>query len=182
MCISNPKQIKNLEDFISSVLKLGKKYKNFLIYSQNMEYIEENDLIFHSTYIQKNEYKLDKQECLLYLVPQNFIFFNEQPSVVNRLPLDENFCTIQSKYNIRNFNVTLIKYENEIYEFINDNGLDYICLLYEYIYQFAENYYNFTNTKEDFEKNQGSYLKYITIIIKDTLFIVKNTFIEFSFL
>ena len=176
MCISNPKQIKNLDDFISSVLKLGKKYKNFLIYSQNMEYIEENDLIFHSTYIQKNEYKLDKQECLLYLVPQNFIFFNEQPSVVNRIPFDENFCTLQNNYNIRNFNVTLTKYENEIYEFINDNGLDYICLLYEYIYQFAENYYNSNKSEEDIENDQKSYLIYITNIFKDTLFIIEKIY------
>ena len=178
ICISNPKNVKNLNEFISSVIKLGNKYKNFLLFCQNMEYIEENELIFQTKNQQNIDYKLDKQECLLYIIPQNFIFFNEQPSVVNRLPFDENFCTIQSKYNIRNFNVTLIKYENEIYEFINDNGLDYICLLYEYIYQFAENYYNFTNTKEDFEKNQGSYLKYITIIIKDTLFIVKNIYNE----
>ena len=56
---------------------------------------------------------------MLYLVPQNFIFFNEQPSVVNRIPFDEIFWTLQNNSNIRNFNVTLTKYENEIYEFIN---------------------------------------------------------------
>ena len=178
VCISNPKQTNNLEDFISFVLKLGKKYKNFLIFSQNMEYIEEDDLIFQTNNIQNKEYKLDKQECLLYLIPQNFIFFNAQPSVVNRLPFDENFCTIQDNYNIRNFNVTLIKYENEIYEFINDNGLDYICLLYEYIYQFAENYYNSNNSKENIEKDQKIYLKYITNIFKDTLFIIEKIYHE----
>ena len=75
---------------------------------------KEEDLIFHTKKIDNIKYKIDKEECLLYMIPQNFLFFNNQSGIINRLPSDDNFCNIQGNYNIQNINVTLFKYRKDI--------------------------------------------------------------------
>ena len=181
MILANPKQSENITDFISSILNLESKYINYIPICSKLEYIESDDIIFKVKNTSKIKYQTDKIECLLYLVPKNFIFFNNTANANNPLPLDENFCTIQKDYNIKNFNVSLIKNENGIREFVKDNGLDYICLLYEYIYQFSENFFNSRIFPEEtIKKEKNNYLKYITNIFKDTLFIIKNIYHEIN--
>ena len=168
--LRNPKQ---LNDFITSVLKMKDKYKYYIDICKNWEFIEEDDLIFQNEEKYDINYKIDKVDCLLYIIPKNYRFFNEKSSIVNRLLFEDSICTIQDNYYINCFNVSIVKYENEIKEFIKDNGLDYICLLYEYIYQFSENYFNTNIYKErDFEKNKNLFIKYIFLIFKKTLFII----------
>ena len=178
MILPNPKNTKFINDFISLVLKLEKQYMNYIRFCQYLEYIEEEELIFQTKNIDKIDYKIDKDECLLYLSPRSFRFFIWQPGVANKLPIDDNFCFVQDNYTIHNFNVSSITYEKEINEFINSNGLDYICLLYEYIYQFSENFYNNFKSEEEIKKNQIFFLKYITDIFKDTLFIIGKIYNE----
>ena len=179
MIISNPKQSKMINDFISSVLLLGRKYIYYIPICLGLDFIEGDDIIFNTQNIRNINYKLDKVECLLYLIPKNLIFFNEKTSVEKRLPIIDNFCSIQENYIIQNFNVSLVKYEKGIYEFIKDNGLDYICLLYEYIYQFSEHFFNSGIYKEnDIKKEINHYLKYIIIIFKETLNIIKEVYNE----
>ena len=179
MILTNPKQSKNIDDFISSILNLESKYINYIPICLNLDMIEADDIIFKTKYISHIKYKIDKNECLLYLVPKNFIFFNQTSSAVNPLPIDENFCTIQKNYNIQNFNVSLIKNKNGIHEFIKDNGLDYICLLFEYIYQFSENFFNSGIISDEIiEKEVNNYLNYITNIFKDSLFIIEKIYHE----
>ena len=115
---------------------------NYIRFCKYLDYIEEEELIFQTKNVYKIEHKIDMEECLLYLSPKNFRFFVWQPGVANKLPIDDDYCHIQDNYTIQNFNVPSITYEKVINEFINSNGLDYICLLYEYIYQFSENFYN----------------------------------------
>ena len=176
--LSNPKQVKLIDEFIKAVLKLGYRYKNYIHFCLNMEFIEQDEMLFQ---IKEKEikYKLDKVECLLYLIPQNFRFFNEHSSVINQIPIDDNFCAIQESYNIQNLNVSIVKYKNDIYEFIRDNGLDYICLLYEYINQFAEHFFNSGQLDiDDIDNNKDIFLKYITSIFKETLFIIEKIYHE----
>ena len=179
MIISNPKQSKMINEFISSVLLLGRKYIYYIPICLGLDFIEGDDIIFNMQNIRNINYKLDKVECLLYLIPKNLIFFNEKSSVEKRLPIYDNFCSTQENYIIQNFNVSLVKYEKGIYEFIKDNGLDYICLLYEYIYQFSEHFFNSGIYKEnDIKKEIHHYLKYIIIIFKETLNIIKEVYNE----
>ena len=179
MILTNPKQSKNIDDFISSILNLESKYVNYIPICLNLDMIEVDDIIFKTKNISNIKYKIDKIECLLYLVPKNFIFFNQTSSAVNPLPIDENFCTIQKNYNIQNFNVSLIQNENGIHEFIKDNGLDYICLLYEYIYQFSENFFNSGIISEEIiEKEINNYLNYIYNIFKYSLLIIEKIYHE----
>ena len=179
MIISNPKQSKMINDFITSVLLLGKKYINYIPLCLDLDFIEEDDVIFKTKNIQTVNYKLDKLECLLYLIPKNFIFFNEKSSMEKRLPIADNFCNIQDNYIIQNFNVSLIKYEKGIYAFVKDNGLDYICLLYEYIYQFSEHFFNSGIYEEkNIKKEINHYMKYIIIIFKETLKIIEKIYNE----
>ena len=178
MILSNPKKSDYLNDFIDSVLNLENNYKDYITFCRNIEFIKEEDLIFHTKKIDNIKYKIDKEECLLYMIPQNFLFFNNQSGIINRLPSDDNFCNIQGNYNIQNINVTLFKYRKDIYEFINDNGLDYISLLYEYLYQFSEYYFNSFIPEEEIKKNKNTFLKYITVIFKDSLFIIEKIYHE----
>ena len=178
MILPNPKNTKFINDFISSVLKLDKQYMNYIRFCKYLDYIEEEELIFQTKNVYKIEHKIDMEECLLYLSPKNFRFFVWQPGVANKLPIDDDYCHIQDNYTIQNFNVPSITYEKVINEFINSNGLDYICLLYEYIYQFSENFYNTLEPEDEIKKNQIFFLKYITNVFKDTLFIIGKIYQE----
>ena len=178
MILSNPKQSKVIEDFITSVLKLGKNYIKYIPLCLNLDFIEEDELIFQNKKKSELKYKLDNIECLLYLIPQNFISFNEQSGVVNKLPIDDNYCSIQENYNIQIFKVSIAKYENGFQEFIKDNGLDYICLLYEYIYQLSANLFNIEIKTEDNKKFLNTFLKYIIIIFKETMSILEKIYNE----
>ena len=100
-------------------------------------------------------------------MPDHFRFFSDKSRVVNHLPNIDSICKYQRSYNIYNLNITLIKHEQGINNFLMDNGLNYICLLYEYIYQFYENYFReeaqdnkyFENDKEIVKKMIFSILK-----------------------
>ena len=179
MILSNPKQSKFVNDFTSSVLNLGRKYIKYIQICLNLEIIEADEIIFNVNDETEIIYKMDKIECLLYLTPKNFLFFNVQSGVGKRLLADDNFCIVQENYIIQNFNVSWVKYEKGIYEFIKNNGLDYICLIYEYIYQFSENFFNSGIIDEnDIKKEMNDYLKYITIIFKETLIIIEKIYHE----
>ena len=75
----------------------------------------------------------------------------------------------------------MIKHEQGIINFLMDNGLNYICLLYEYIYQFAENY-----TREGIQENneideyKDIIKKMIISIIRKTLFILEKNHNEIN--
>ena len=76
------------------------------------------------------DYKFEKIECLLYIIPEKFRFFNCKSSVVNHFTNIDSICKLQRDYNVYNLNTTLIRHEQGIINFIMDNGLYYICLLF----------------------------------------------------
>ena len=63
-----------------------------------------------------------------------------------------------------------------------NNGLNYICLLYEYIYQFSENYNREEFKENNYEQDKNYIMKMIYSIFKKTLFIVDKSFNEINVL
>ena len=179
--LKNPKNSKESIKFINSVLKLEKNYINYIFLNDNSNFLAENDIYLKNNKINELDYNLEEIEFLLYLMPDNFRFFSEKSRVVNHLPNIDGICKYQRKYNIYNLNVSLIKHEQGIINFLMDNGLNYICLLYEYIYQFAENY-----TREEIQENneideyKDILIKMIVSIIKKTLFILEKNYNEIN--
>ena len=175
--VRNPKNSNELNEFISSVLKLESNYINFIFFVKNSNYFSQKDIYCQSNINNNFDYKLEKIECLLYLIPETFRFFSDKSSLVNHFPNINNICKIQRDYNIYNLNTTLVKHEQGIANFIMDNGLSYICLLYEYIYQFIENYLS-EDIKENnsYQEDQDIFMKMIVSIFKKTLFIIKKSY------
>ena len=168
--VKNPKNSKELKEFISSILKLGANYKNFLFLNKNSNYYSENLIHFQNNKEKELNFKSEEIECLLYLIPEIFPFFSNKSRIVNHLPNIDCICPIQRSYNIYNLNITLIKHEQGIINFIIGNGLNYICLLYEYIYQL---YF-----QEQFIENNDIFEKMILSIFKKTLFILEKSYHE----
>lgn len=173
--VKNPKDSKELNESILSILKLESNYKNFLFYNKN--YGSEIGLYFQENANYELNSKFENCECLLYLVPETFCFFSKKNISPNHLPNIDSICKIQRTYNIYKLNITLVKHEKGLLNFIMDNGLNYICLLYEYIYQFSENY----NREEminnnSFKEDKDIISKLIISIFKKTLFIVEKSY------
>ena len=179
--IRNPKNSKDLNNFISSVLKLESNYRNYIYLNKNTNYISEKEISFKKNNIYELDYKLEKLDFIIYLIPDLFRFFSDKSRVVNHLPNIDCICKYQKSFNIYNLNVTLIKHEQGIIDFIMDNGLNYICLIYEYIYQFYQ-YYLRDEVKEnkDYQNDKEIFRKMIFSIIKKTLFIIENSYKEIS--
>ena len=83
------------------------------------------------------------------------------------LPNIGDICLTQQYYEINALNITLLKQEKTNINFINENGLDYICLLYEYIYQYLR---HLEESEDDFIDKFTK--KNFISIIKKTLFII----------
>ena len=173
--VKNPKDSKDLNEFISSILKLESNYRNFMFYNKN--YNSEIALYFQENANHELYSKFENNECLLYLVPEILCFFSKKTSLPNHLPNIDSICKIQRTYNIYKLNITLVKHEKGLLNFIMDNGLNYICLLYEYIYQFSENY-NREEIKNNnsFKEDKDIMTKFIISIFKKTLFIIEKSY------
>ena len=176
---SNAKEIK-LNELISLIFKLQKDYQYFIFLEPNSNYSFEyrnyfqNNIILNKT--RKKLEKISSFECFLYLTPDIINLFHEEVDKKNNLPDIGIICPNQKNYIINNLNITLIKYEQGIFNFIMDNGLNYICLLYEYIYQFLRNYEERNNNI--FIEDINFIYKLIASTFKKTLFIIENFYSE----
>ena len=179
---SNTKEVKNNDLIVLFLKYLQKNYPNFIFLEPNSTYSLDYINHFHNKISNNNTIKyfekFNEFECYLYLTPDILYYFNEIPDNKNTLADIGDICPNQKSYKINNINVTLIKYEQGIINFIMDNGLNYICLLYEYIYQLMENYYK--NEYNSFINNKDLLNKLIVSIFKKTLFILKIIYSEIN--
>ena len=171
-------------DIIQLTLNLKNNYHNFIFLDQysnySFEYINSFNINKSNTdlaQIRKNYEKINKFDCLLYLTPDIVSFYN-QNSEKNHLPNVGYVSKYQKIYEIINLNVTLVKNDQGMINFITDNGISYICLLYEYIYQFLRNY---TEQKDEFliQNNELVY-KIISSILKETLGSLERIHYQFN--
>ena len=173
-----------IPDIIQLTLNLKNNYHNFIFLDQysnySFEYINSFNTIQNNNdlaQIRKSFEKINKFDCLLYLTPDIVSFYNEK-SGKNHLPNVGYVSKYQKIYEIINLNVTLVKYDQGLTNFIMDNGLSYICLLYEYIYQFLRNY---IEQKDEFlNQNNELIYKKISSILKETLSALERIYYQFN--
>ena len=155
--IKNNEVQKKIAQIIYKILNLKEKYPFFIYslckdsiykldYMDNFKYYynydkEQLDLQHFNLFNNINELK-EKFECLLYLTPSVIEYYSdmkESPFDKYYLPIVPNICEIQKYYNISALNISLIKYDNIPIDFLMNNGLYFICLQYEYLYQLVIN-------------------------------------------
>ena len=102
----------------------------------------------------RNELK-NKFECIFFLSPSVIeSYSNMQESNFHKyfLPLVPNICETQNNYNIIELNISLIKKESIFNFFLMSNGLYFICLQFEYLYQLSFNIYKKTENIDNQDK------------------------------
>ena len=188
-----PEISKKIAKIIYKILNLKEKYP-YIIYSlckdsiykfdymDNFKYYynfdkEQLDIQNFNMFNNINELK-DKFDCLIYLTPSIFEYHSDmKESSFDKygLPSVPNICENQKNYNFVELNISLIKYENIPIDFLMNNGLYFICLQYEYIYQLTinliqnnqnENYNNFLMKNEIKETINSILNNTIKILIK----------------
>ena len=162
-----------------AIFELNIYYQYFIFLKKNSNFFFENLYRFQSDDIlntSKKKFEKFNFECLLYFTPDII------KRIKNNLKLPEidDISTMQKDFNINKINITLIKHEFSNNNFINENGLNYICLLYEYIYQFLCNEEKYCD-KITFEE-LCLIDKIIVSIIKKTLYIIEKYFYELDVL
>ena len=173
--IKNPKNARDLDAFLTSVLKLESNYNNMILFMDHSFYSSENEIYYQKNLNNQIDCKLDKNDFLLYLIPETFRYLNDKSGVTNHFPNIDSICKIQRGYNIYNLNITLVKHEKGIINFIMDNGFNYIYLLYEYIYQFTENFFNEEiEVNNSYQSDKDLFFKMIASIFNKTLYILQK--------
>ena len=99
-----------------------------------------NSLYQIKNYLIKN---IKEFNCLLYLTPEILNLYNslmdkDEPLVF--LPDIPDICQNQIYFAITDMNISLTNFDSIYLDFLTNNGFDYICLIYEYFYQFSNLY------------------------------------------
>ena len=145
----NKEDEKMINKFISKLFILEDKYLD-LLYTLSEKTLYKYDCInflncyYENSDIKKNPLKLinnekkNDLECILYLNPfiiECYSYIPDQSFDKGNLPSVPNICEKQLYFLISELNISLNKDENFPINLLLSNGLYYICLQYEYIYQ-----------------------------------------------
>ena len=170
---------------INVILKLKDFYKYFpYFFSKSTNYNFDNILSYHqmrdSDSFNKIQNHLQKHikefECYLYLTPE---IINLCYSLMDKnipfayLPNIPDICEYQQYYVILDMNISLTNIDSINEEFLTNNGFNYICLIYEYFYQFSNLY---ILNKKEFDDNsiEQKIKKVITNTISKTILLLEN--------
>jgi len=173
------------EDMIDKVLDLKDNYYHFPYYTSvsttynlkdmNLFYqIEDvNSSNAMKKYFQDN---IVQSECTLYLTPQlinicNTLIGNSSSFVF--MPMVPDICESQKYYVVLEMNISMTNFDNIYETFLSINGFDYLCLIYEYFYQFSNLYLQNKDNFDLGQKEQNLKRIIINTIIK-TILILKN--------
>jgi hypothetical protein len=145
-----------------------KKDSNYFF--ENLNLFRYNNVLTNS----KEKFEKFNFECLLYLTPAilNSKKIKEGTNKNFYLPNINDICQMQKNYEIKALNITLVKHGNSNSNFISEDGLNYICLLYEYLYQFLR------HSEENKIAISKELHKIIVSIVRKTLFIIFKNFID----
>ena len=177
--IKNLSNIKDdeIRNFIKYIIKLDIYYLYFIFLKKDSNYFFENlNLFRYNNVLTNSKEKFEKFnfECLLYLTPAilNSKKIKEGTNKKFYLPNIDDICLMQKNYEIKALNITLVKHGNSNNNFISEDGINYICLLYEYLYQFLR------HSEENKIAISKELHKIIVSIVRKTLFIIFKNFID----
>ena len=179
----------NEEKIIEEILLLKEGYKDLLFYHKKKKFKKKGNIINFNQDLMDyslkrndniNVYNINTLvkpystyfECLLYLVPNCFIYFHNKNDIKKNyhLPLVSDFCNYHKEYKIKKINITLFKCNSSITNFIYDNGFNYFCLQFEYFNQMVQ--YYLTN-KEINKDNFNNIFSNETDLMKDIINCIK---------
>ena len=150
-------QLKEYYRYIIFHLNIESEFKteyslDYLSFYQNRNEINKTLNIIETIKQQsKNRYKI-----LLCLSPGllKFMDFNNKENIRNySVPKISGICENHKKIFFNDMNITIVKYDYSKEIFLMKNGFNYLCLQFEYFYQFA-NYFLLNNQKlEGVEQN-----------------------------
>ena len=173
------------EDMIDKVLDLKDNYYHFPYYTCESTIYNLRDMNFFSQiedinssnsmkkYFQDN---ITQSECTLYLTPQLINVYNSligNSSSFIFMPMVPDICESQKYYVILDINISMTNFDNIYETFLSNNGFDYLCLIYEYFYQFSNLYLQNKDNFELGQKEQNLKRIIVNTIIK-TILILKN--------
>ena len=172
--IKNLLNSKNVDIYslINNVLELKTDYPYFIFLKKELNYFFENLYLFNiNNKLSNAKEKFEKFnfECLLYLSPHLIKNLNLESKNLENI---DDICLMQKNYEIIKLNVSLVKHGNASVNFVNENGLNYLCLLYEYLYQFLR------RMKESRKIMDECVRKNIVSIVENTLCVVEVFFHE----
>ena len=175
----------NYDQVINNIFKLKDFYKYFPYFIRqkvsydfsqilNIDNLENENLFYEIREYLKNN--INEFECIFYLTPE---LLNIYYSLFDKylpfayLPEVPDICESQKDYHIHEMNISLTNFFPINLEFIKNNGFDYLCLIYEYFYQFANLY--LLNQKEfNFESIEPKLKLLFSNIINKTILILQN--------
>ena len=175
----------NYEDIIYNILKLKEYYKFFPYFICKKTkykfnnivsfYPNENDYLFSNIkkFLQKNIIEFD---CFLYLTPEIIdVYYSLMDKYLpfHYLPCVPDICESQRLDDILDMNISLTNFDSVYIDFLRNNGFDYICLIYEYFYQFS-NLYMLNKDNFKLGPSEENMKKIIINSISKTLIILKN--------
>ena len=173
------------EDMIDKVLDLKDNYYLFPYYIsstttynlRDMNPFSQNEDINSSNafrkYFQEN---ITQSECSLYLNPQLINVYNSligHSSSFIFMPIIPDICESQKYYVFLEMNISMTNFDNIYETFLSNNGFDYLCLIYEYFYQFSNLYLQNKDSFDIGNKEQNLKRIIMNTIIK-TILILKN--------
>ena len=139
-------------DIIPKILQLKDFYYYFpYFYSKTTNYQFENIISYYkindSNYFKNIKIYLQKYikefECYLYITPEIIdLYYSLKDKNIPFIYLLDipDICEYQRCFVILDINISLTNIESISEKFLNNNGFDYICLIYEYFYQFSNLY------------------------------------------
>ena len=175
----------NKNDIIKSIFDLKSLY-NFLPFFITKESVYNFDYVFEIySSEEKNLYKtrilnlkenIESFKCQLYLTPEiinvyySLYLKNNSFSEIPNIP---HISYLKNDNVIEILNVSTMIKGYILEDFLKNNGLDYICLVYEYLYQI---FYSIQKNEDEFFflQNDDNIKNNIENIIKTTLLILNN--------
>ena len=195
----------NNKSIIERILSLNECYKYIIYYLRNNEsenlsmvslnYIShfknKNDsarYINNLDFIQKESKNIYK--TIFFISPDLFKLckIKEKDNIKNLvIPSISGICEKQKEYRLNEVNTTFVRYENSKEIFLMKNGLNLLCLQFEYLFQFASYYNLFLNKSNQeniilselfYEDNKETSLKLIISIINNILLMLSKYIID----
>ena len=173
------------EDIIYNILEMKDFYKYFpYFFSSSTNYNFNNILLYYPAknevlFLNKKKYlqtNIKEFECIFYLTPDIIGLYkslNDKNLPLVYLPDVPNVCESQHFHVILEKNISLTNFDLINIYFVINNGFYYICLIYEYFYQFS-NIYITRKANFNFGSKEQNLQKTITNIINKTILILQN--------
>ena len=181
----NLKRKVDKKDVVDNILELKNLYKFFPYFLSRDTIYNFDNLLFFPSIKQKKEFKnritylqnsIESFETKLYITPEIInLYYSNHKGEGNKLDLPKipHINSNQNNNIFKNLNISTKIKSNIFSYFIRNNGLDYFCLIYEYLYQLFSIILKHKEGMNIFF-NSESIINIIKDLINKTLIVLQN--------